>query len=162
MAKVVERPDADLYERDFPVWAKRQAELLRGGRFAELDLDHLIEEVADLGVAERHAVLNRMRVILEHFLKLEFSPAGYPRRGWAEEITTQRMDLEVLLTASLRRDLEDSFTTVYSRARRGAAKGLVPDRVSERSLPKESPSTLDQVLDPDWLPENRHGLKDEV
>jgi hypothetical protein len=162
MAKVVGRPAADLYEADFPVWAKRQAELLRAGRFEELDLDHLVEEVADLGVSERHAVLNRTRVILEHFLKLEYSPAKDPRRGWIEEIITQRLDLEMVLTPSLQRDLTDEFQAVYARARRGAAKGLRPDRVEERLLPKVSPYSVTQVLDPDWLPDNRHGLKDEV
>lgn len=162
MAKVVERPDADLYERDFPAWAKRQAELLRAGRYEDLDLDHLIEEVADLGVSERHAVLNRTRVILEHFLKLEHSPAMDPRRGWKEEIVTQRSDLEVILTPSLQRDLERDFEKTYQRARRDAARGLRPDRVDERHLPTASPYSVDQVLDPDWLPENRHGLSDEA
>ncbi len=83
MAKTITRPpDVDLYERDFAAWAALQARLLAERRFDELDLDHLIEEVADLATNQRHAVLSRARRILQHFLKLEYSPAPLPRRGW--------------------------------------------------------------------------------
>lgn len=154
-------PDAHRYEKDFVAWARHQSELLRARRFDELDLDHLIEEVADLGISERHAALNRARQILEHFLKLEYSPAGQPRRGWTDTVTAQRMDLEVILSATLRRELKSELERVYSRARRGAARGLKRDRVPEKQLPRACPYTLDQLLDPDWLPKNRHGIDDD-
>jgi hypothetical protein len=38
-----------LYEQDFYAWAREQASLLRAGRYDELDLKHLTEEVEDLG-----------------------------------------------------------------------------------------------------------------
>jgi Domain of unknown function DUF29 len=163
MAKALSPPAAtELYEKDFLAWAQRQSELLRAHRFDELDLEHLIEEVADLGVSERHAVMNRVRQILEHFLKLEYSPAEGPRRGWKETIDTQRMDLEEILSPSLRHELEGEFSRLYSRARRGAARGLKPDRIQERQLPRTCPYTLDQVLAADWLPTCRHGIDDEA
>jgi hypothetical protein len=34
-----------LYERDFCLWLEQQATLLREGRFDELDLANLIEEI---------------------------------------------------------------------------------------------------------------------
>jgi hypothetical protein len=42
-------PAADLYERDFFAWPQVQAEVLRAGRFDELDLRQLIDEVAIVG-----------------------------------------------------------------------------------------------------------------
>ena len=42
---------SDLYERDVYAWSKEQAELLRAGRFTELDLEHIIEEIEDVGAA---------------------------------------------------------------------------------------------------------------
>jgi Domain of unknown function DUF29 len=161
MAKVVERPTAELYETDFNAWAEQQARLLRERRFDELDLEHLIEEVADLAINQRHAVLGRARRILQHFLKLEHSPATWPRRGWQETIVTQRTDLEERLTTTLRRELEAGLADAYSRARRDAAKDLRRDKVVEAELPASCPYTLDQVLDPDWLPKNRHGVTDD-
>jgi hypothetical protein len=163
MAKVAERPPPSaLYESDFRAWASRQADLLRGRRFDELDLDHLIEEVADLGISERKTVFSHARRVLQHLLKLEFSPAEWPRRGWIDTVVSHRSDLDERLTASLRRELEAAMTNVYARARRDAAKGLKPDRIAEGELPSECPYTLAQVLDPDWLPSNRHGLDQDM
>jgi hypothetical protein len=150
---------ARLYEADFYAWAAQQAELLRERRFDELDLDHLIEEVADLGVSERNMVMSRARQIMQHFLKLQYSPAKLPRRGWKESIVTQRSDLEDVLTPSLHRELEGGLPHVYARARRDAAKDLRQDKVAERTLPTTCPYSLEQVLDANWLPENAHGIK---
>ena len=49
MATRIKPPPKPLYEQDFYAWAKAQADLLRAGRYAELDLDHLTLEVDDLG-----------------------------------------------------------------------------------------------------------------
>jgi len=159
MAKVTERiKTAELYEADFAAWAEQQARLLQERRFDELDLDHLIEEVADLRKAERSAVLSRARQIVAHLLKLEHSPASWPRRGWKETVLTQRMDLEEILSPTLHRELAANLGQVYERARRNAARNLKQDKVAERDLPSECPYRLEQILDPDWLPDNRHGV----
>ena len=162
MAKTIARPSgAELYESDFHAWAELQARLLGERRFDELDLDHLIAEVTDLRKAERSAVLSRARQIMAHFLKLEYSPASWPRRGWQETISTQRMDLEEILSPTLRRELLAELESVFARARRNAARDLRQDNLDPAELPTSCPYTLDQVLDPDWLPENRHGIGDD-
>ena len=38
-----------LYEKDFLAWTQQQSELIRQGRWQEVDLDHLIEELEDMG-----------------------------------------------------------------------------------------------------------------
>jgi len=40
-----------LYDADFVVWTAHMAELLRAGRLDELDIEHLAEEIEDLGSA---------------------------------------------------------------------------------------------------------------
>jgi hypothetical protein len=74
-----------LYEDDFPAWARQQARALRqlaGTRpDTEIDFAHLIEEVRDLGKSERDAVRSHLRTIIEHCLKLEHSSAHDPRAG---------------------------------------------------------------------------------
>ena len=37
-----------LYQNDYSAWATRHAELLRAGRYAELDIEHLLEELSDM------------------------------------------------------------------------------------------------------------------
>jgi Domain of unknown function DUF29 len=93
MATQIKPPAGRLYEEDFYAWSKAQAALLRAGRFADLDLAHLIEEVDDLGEALKRSVRSRIRTIIEHLLKLEQSPARDPRGGWYDTIITQRSDL---------------------------------------------------------------------
>jgi hypothetical protein len=161
MAKVIARPPAsDLYEDDFPLWAERQAAILRAGRFDELDLENLIEEVEDLGRRERDMVESRLETILEHLLKLELSSAGRPRRGWLVTVDKQRTQLARKLTTTLRHHLETALPALYAGLRRPVARQLEKDGVSPDALPVACPYTLDQVLDLDWYPRNAQGRGD--
>ncbi len=116
--------DAALYEADFYLWVERQAELLRKSRFRDLDLAHLIEEVEDLGASQRNEVFGRSQRIMQHLLKLQFSPATEPRAGWEHTVDDQRDRLELTITASLRAELERTLAERYARSRRRAAKDL--------------------------------------
>jgi hypothetical protein len=49
MATWIKPPRKPFYDQAFYAWSKAQADLLRAGRYADLDLDHLIEEVDDFG-----------------------------------------------------------------------------------------------------------------
>jgi hypothetical protein len=161
MAKSQTRPaDAAQYEDDFYHWVGRQAELLRKGRFRDLDLAHLIEEVEDLGANLRSAVTSRTREIILHLLKLQYSPAVDPRGGWRESIGKQRDDLELEITPSLKRHLAAELETIYQKARRRAVDDLAQDRVKPDQLPTTCPYTFDQIIDPIWRPENVHSIDD--
>ena len=161
MAKVIERaPTAELYEKDFALWAERQAALLRAKLFDELDLENLIEEVEDLSRRERKSIESSVETILEHFMKLAFSPAERPRRGWLVTVDKQRAKLARELTATLRNYLESELPPLYAGLRRPLARQLEKDHVPADALPAVCPYTLDQILDPDWYPENVHGIKD--
>jgi len=37
------------YDQDFFTWSQDQARLLRSGRFSQLDIAHLVEEIGDCG-----------------------------------------------------------------------------------------------------------------
>ena len=76
MATRIKQTSKPLYEQDFYAWSKAQAALLRAGRFADLDLKHLIEEVDDLGESLKRSVRSRLRTIIEHLLKLDEAGAA--------------------------------------------------------------------------------------
>jgi Domain of unknown function DUF29 len=154
---------ADLYEQDFFAWTQLQAKELR--RFARtrpnlpLDLEHIAEEIADLGTEQRNAVRSWTARVIEHLLLLEHSPASEPRRGWINEIVTLRRDIERRLTAVLRRDLKRHLGRRYEEARTDLARKL--ERYGEADLvaglPERCPYTLDQVLGDFWPePESGH------
>ena len=161
MAKVIARPPAgNLYEEDFPLWAERQAELLRAGRYDELDLENLIDEVEDLSRRERETVESYVETVVEHLLKLALSPAKRPRRGWLVTVDKQRTKLARKMTTTLRNHLEAELPALYAGVRRPATRQLEKDRVQSDAVPAACPYTLEQILDPDWFPDNVHGLKD--
>jgi hypothetical protein len=73
-AKEAIRTEPSLYERDFCLWVEEQARLLKEGRFDQLDIAHLVDEVEGLGASERRAVRNNLVVVLKHLLKYQYQP----------------------------------------------------------------------------------------
>jgi len=142
-----------LYDEDYYVWARNQAELLRDKRFDELDLANLIEEVEDLAGALERSVRSRARTIIEHLLKLKHSPAQDPRLGWRATIRNQRSELLNDLTPALRRHLADNLSELYGRARHDAEGSLRDhgEHGAAAALPTTCPYTPDQITG-DWLP----------
>jgi hypothetical protein len=159
-------PLAELYETDFYAWTRHQARELR--RLQEtrpniaLDLEHLEEEMRDLGSDRRDACRSQVERILEHFLKLRHSPAEQPRRGWRRSIADARLALSRKLSRSLRRDLRQQLPTLYRHARKLAVLGMEEYAEDEaaRLLPETSPFSLDDVLREDWYPEPLTGHPD--
>ena len=153
MATRVRTRTSDLYGQDFYAWAREQATLLRAGRFDELDLAHLTEEVEDLGGALYRSVRSRLRTIIEHLLKLEYSPAVEPRASWRSTMLTQRDDLRDDLTPTLRRRAADALPELFEQARKRADVSLRDhgEPAAADALPKTCPYTLDQITG-DWLP----------
>ena len=61
-------PDPSLYDKDFYAWLFETTALLRQGRFAEVDVAHIVEELEDMGKRERRAVENYIRNVVLHLL----------------------------------------------------------------------------------------------
>ena len=149
-------PDGPRYEDDFYAWTQHQAEVLRAMPVSDnrFDREHVAEEIEDLGKSERDAVRSQIRRIIEHLLKLAYSPAEEPRFDWMETIDDAREILTDKLTATLRRDVEDGLEKLYADGRRRAARGLLrhgePDAAA--ALPAQSPYSLDEICREDWHP----------
>jgi Domain of unknown function DUF29 len=124
MAVQVKVRSSDLYEQDVYAWSEAQADLLRRRRFAELDLEHVVEEIEDVGGSLYRGVRSRIRTIMEHLLKLEHSAATEPRAGWERTIRRERADLAEDLTPSLRPRVERGLARFYEAARIEAAAAL--------------------------------------
>jgi hypothetical protein len=142
------------YQEDFYAWSKAQADLLRAGRFADLDLEHLVEAVDDLGEARKRTVQRRVRTILEHLLELEHATKDGPRQGWRDVVAARRDGLLDELTPTLRRQTEQELDKLYARARKRAETTLRDggEHAAAEALPVACTYTLDQITS-DWLPE---------
>lgn len=121
---------ARLYEEDFLRWTEDQAAALRQavGLATNLPLDweNLAEEIDSLGRSLKRELRSRLRVIIEHLIKLENSPAADPRRGWMETIDRERDDLELLLdeSPSLKNEVSGMVATETARATKRAIQTL--------------------------------------
>lgn len=149
---------AKLYDEDFYAWTQDQAralaELAATRPNAPVDFPNLIEEVEDLGRSARNAVRSQMRRLLEHLLKLAYSPATEPRRGWLATVDQARLELRDHLTPTLRQDAEAELPRLYLDARLLTIRRLAnfdEDEAAAR-LPTTCPFPVDRPLDPDWYP----------
>ena len=158
MAVRVKTRSSEPYEEDLYAWSGAQAELLRRRRFAELDLEHVIEEIEDVGGSLYREVRSRIRTIMEHLLKLEHAAATEPRAGWERTIRRERADLAEDLTPALRPRIERGFARFYETARIEAAAALRAhgEPAAADALPPTLPYTLDQITG-EWLPRQAGG-----
>jgi len=115
-ALAADRHRPDPYTSDIVAWATQQAALLKARRFSEVDWEQVIEEIEDVAGRHRDELLGRMTTMIEHWLKLEFSPATDPRRGWIATLSREGDEIRDLLQRfpSLRTD--DNLSRTLERA----------------------------------------------
>ena len=153
MSKVATKPPAnDLYEADFYAWTQEQARLLRERRWADLDLDNLVDEVESVGRSDKRQIQSRLEVLLAHLLKWKFQPGGRGN-GWIGTIFEQRGRIAGLVeeSPSLREFQRQEVFKSYRAARLTAAKET---GIALGVFPEECPFTPEQVLDLEYFPEN--------
>ncbi|WP_110988910.1 DUF29 domain-containing protein [Acaryochloris thomasi] len=141
-----------LHETDFVEWADQTAELLKQGKFDELDIEHLIEEVEDLGNSERKALRSQLTRLLMHLLKWQYQ--SDKRSGsWRGSIRESRKQIRRLVRdyPSLKNHLIEKFDLCYQDAAEDAADetGLPLE-----TFPPECPYTAEQTLNSEFLPED--------
>ena len=113
---------ATLYEQDYGLWAEQMADLIAAGRFDELDIENLVEEVRDLSKRERDRLLSSLRLIVHHLLKWDYQ-AQKRSRSWQTTIQRERLNIKDYLrdSPSLKRYLIDEYLRqVYRTARLNA------------------------------------------
>lgn len=144
------------YDDDFYAWTQHQAAVLRDMPISDnrFDRENVVEEIESLGREQRDAVRSQVRRIIEHFLKLQYSPAAPPRLGWMRSINEARSALDDRLSATLRRDIETQLIALYEDARYQAELGLQEYGEGEAAelFPAECPYTLEQILQKRWYP----------
>ncbi|MFM5983363.1 MAG: DUF29 domain-containing protein [Sphaerospermopsis kisseleviana] len=138
-----------LYEIDDYEWLLTNIELLKQGRFNDVDLNNLIEELADLGNEKKNAVESLLQQIIRHLLLYQYWIAESERNSghWQAEIYSFRDQLNAKLTTNLRNHLAEQTLKIYQRA-----LGYVQRKTNYQvDFPSECPYTLEQLLDVDFL-----------
>lgn len=140
------------YGKDFYAWALYNAELIRTGKFSEVDRKNVAEELESMGKSEKRELINRFAILLAHLLKWQFQSA---RRGnsWKYTIEEQRDEVLDLLedSPSLKHELSQKLDRAYRSAVLLAA---TETGLSKEAFPAECPFSIAETLRPDFLPNN--------
>lgn len=157
-------PDDGLYHRDFFAWTRAQAAALRQAGAARvnlpLDWDNLAEEIDSMGISDWRSLQSALALIIEHLLKLEYSPAALPRADWQITVIRERGRIADLLEESPSLEGRIDLAKAYRAGRRTAAASLtLHDGLDPDLLPRDCPYVLAELRDDAWWPANRHGLR---
>lgn len=126
-----------LYDRDFFAWSLEQAKLLRAGKLAEADIDHIAEEIETVGRAEKRALISRLSVLLLHLLKWRYQPEKRSPR-WEASIRVHRNRLADHLddSPSLEPPLPQALASAYRDA---ALEAVAETGLAGSTFPESRP-----------------------
>ncbi|MBR8830308.1 MAG: hypothetical protein N5P05_003403 [Chroococcopsis gigantea SAG 12.99] len=151
MTAKINLPTQYLYERDYSLWLSTTLEQLRDGKFDELDLNNLMEEIEDMGRSVKHALESYLARLFEHLLKITYWESERERcqRGWRKEIRNFRFQILKLLkeSPSLKPYLKEIFEEYYLFARLSFI-----DETGIDDIPLHPMGSPEQVLDFEWFP----------
>jgi hypothetical protein len=89
-----------LYERDFNVWRETIIKQIKQQDFNDIDWEHLLLELEDMGKSEKRSFLSNLTILIAHLLKLTVQ-ADAPemmKGSWYSSVTEHRF--------RVRKDLE--------------------------------------------------------
>jgi Domain of unknown function DUF29 len=139
-------PKSPDYEDDGYGWAMAQADLLRKGRFAEIDLENIVEEIECVGKRERSEYQSHLIRVIAHMIKWEVQP---DRRGmsWWLSIMNGRDEAERFLekNPSLKAHLSEIHREATRYARRQAQRetGITEDAINAVEISYDEAITRD-------------------
>lgn len=107
-----------LYEQDLVAWCEDTVIKLKAGKFDEIEIDSLVEEIEGLAGRDRRELENRLEVLLNHLLKRIYVESPHDYRGWELTIREQRRQLQKLLkqSPSLRSYFTEAFPNTWETA----------------------------------------------
>ena len=139
-------PDG-LYERDILSWSEHQADLLRrlarGERVNDVDWEHVVEEIEDVGLSELHSVESCLDLTLVHLMRVHGWPGSLSVERWRGEIGSFQKNAVRRFSPSMRQRID--LARLYRDALEQVA-GLRYDGIEPHALPVVCPFTLDEVL----------------
>jgi hypothetical protein len=140
-----------LYDVDFVQWSNVTAQLLREGRFDEVDLNHLIEEVEDLGNRHRDALESQLTRLLMHLLKWQYQPQKRSS-SWEGSIRESRKQIKRLFRKypSLKVHFEDCWADCYQDAVEDASDET---GLSISTFPQNCLYSAENILDGSFFPD---------
>lgn len=136
------------YETDFYLWTQQQAELLRKGALAALDIENLIEEIESMGKSDRRSIRSHLANIILHLLKWRYQP-DRRSNSWEDSVENGREEVAWIIkdSPSFKPQISALIDEVYASARRKAGRET---GLPLTTFPDECPFTVEQITGDDW------------
>jgi len=145
--------NSTLYAEEFYNWCLTTAELIRPGKWHDIDAEALAEEIDSMAHSHKRELESRVHQLVMHLLKWCYQPEERPLHGrsWQNSINHQRMEIPLLLrdNPSLRPQLSVILTDGYPQARVHASNETGKPLAT---FPQDCPWTVEQILDDDFWP----------
>ncbi len=144
----------ELYDKDFPLWAEINYELLREKLYDLVDWENLLEEIEDMARSDLKACISQLARILEHLYKWDnfrdLAGGKTAGMGWIKSIENARNEIldTFELSPSLRTKLPYELNTAWRSARRRLYTWLIQNnqKVEDFSIPQECPYTYEEAM----------------
>jgi hypothetical protein len=135
------------YDDDFYTWTQAQANYLRAGVWAAVDVAHVAEEIEALGKRDWRALQSHLKTLILHGLKWTYQPQERARRGrrWQVSMDNARDAIDQLLddNQGFYRRLGEAIAWAYPRACRTAEKETGLPR---ETFPADCPWRFDELM----------------
>lgn len=141
------------HDEDFYGWAMANASLLKQGKYQEVDMDKIIEEMETLGRSNKRELISRLGVLIAHLLKWHYQPdmREPSRKSWKGTIERQRIEIDDLLgeNPSLKSRIQETMPKAYKYAL-SILEEETP--IDLKLLPDHCPYTFEQLIDETFFP----------
>ncbi len=139
------------YDSDFYLWSAGQSALIREGKFDQLDIENVAEEIESLGRSDRKSLMSQLQRLIAHLLKWQFQPTRRSK-SWRLSIFSAREEIGVLIedSPSLSETLASGVEKAHLAAKKRAA---LETGLPAEAFPGECPYSLNQILDEDFWPD---------
>jgi hypothetical protein len=148
-----------LYHSHLQLWIEQRIQQLQNHEFESLDIEHLIEELVNLGKSEKNTLRSNLKIFLTHLLKFKIQhdvPDSMKGSWYSSVIEHRQRVLDNLAdTPSLKSFLMEAVEKAYPDARKvGIKEGTLAKfgvRVPEDSeYPITCPFSIGQILNEDF------------
>jgi hypothetical protein len=152
MTPQLEQGIRKLYQEDYALWIEKTVQQLRHKEVENLDWEHLVEEIEDLGRELKHKVDSYLKQLLIHLLLYQYWTQEKERCGvgWRGEINNFRDELEWLFESkTLYNYFLGRIEVVYGKARK---QTILKTQLPSALFPEQCPFSVEQILDSEFFP----------
>lgn len=144
----------ELYDKDYPLWAEINLELLREKLYDLVDWDNLLEEIDDMAKTDLKTCISHLAIILEHLYKLDnfkdLAGGETAGKSWIRSIKNSRVEIEVLFEyyPSLKSKLPLEMDKAWLKARKKLEIWLEDNNLDPRmyNIPQNCPYSFEEVM----------------